>query len=242
MQGGDTSKNPSGVIVFRDANGELPDQLCPLSASDETEDEIAENLSLDFHSLDELDLGSVKTYNDGVKKLEELRSSVLKNFTAMNLDSFISHNQIDDIMAQSLRDGILSLGKNYFDLVVVPRFTKSFFQIDLESLESLSCDSGQNPNETLRTALIDYEKKLEMNYFDSSLVLLRKILGSKGFDSAAEVATVQEEVMIVAGDNSTGLPKELAGSIDEDGLGAIFLNDQVEDAISLYEEKTKSCK
>jgi hypothetical protein len=81
-----------------------------------------------------------------------------------------------------------------------------------------------------------------MNYFDSSLVLLRKILGSKGFDSAAEVATVQEEVMIVAGDNSTGLPKELAGSIDEDGLGAIFLNDQVEDAISLYEEKTKSCK
>ena len=159
-----------------------------------------------------------------------------------SLDLFVRDNQIEDEVGTKLREGVANLIENYFSLVVVPRFTKSFFQIDLESLESLSCDSGQNPNETLRTALRDYEKKLEMNYFDSSLVLLRKILGSKGFDSAAEVATVQEEVMIVAGDNSTGLPKELAGSIDEDGLGAIFLNDQVEDAISLYEEKTKSCK
>jgi hypothetical protein len=242
LQGNVLQGNPSGIVIFRDVNGELPDQLCPLSASDETEGEIAEKLSLSFELLDELDVGRVETYQDGVIKLDDLKSSVLKNFTAMNLDSFISHNQIDDIMAQNLRAGISSLGKNYLDFVVEPRFKKSFFKIDLESLESLSCDSGQNPNETLRTALIDYEKKLEKNYFDISLGLLKKILGSKGIDTSADVAEFQQVVMIVAGDNSTGLPKELAGSIDEDGLGPFFLNDQVENAISLYEEKTKSCK
>ena len=237
-----TNVNPSGIVIFRDVKGELPDQLCPLSASDETEDEIAGKLSLPFHLLDELDAGRVESYKDGVKKLESSKIDILNNVILKSLDLFVKENQFEAEIGTKLRDDVSILIENYFALVVEPRFKKSFFHIDLESLESLSCDSGQDPNETLRTALRDYEKNLEKNYFDISLGLLKKILGSKGLDSSADVAEFQQAVMIVAGDNSTGLPEVVARSIDEDGLGAIFLNDQVEDAISLYEEKTKSCK
>ena len=230
-----TNVNPSGIVIFRDVKGKLPDQLCPLSASDETEDEIAGKLSLPFHLLDRLDAGKVKTYQDGVINLESSKIDILNNVILMSLDLFVEENQFEAEIGTKLRVGVSILIENYFALVVEPRFKKSFFHIDLESLESLSCDSGQDPNETLRTALREYEEKLEKNDFDNSLDLLQIILRSKGLDSS-DVAEFQEAVMI------TGLSKVVAGSIDEDGLGAIFLNDQVEDAISLYEEKTKSCK
>ena len=230
-----TNVNPSGIVIFRDVKGKLPDQLCPLSASDETEDEIAGKLSLPFHLLDRLDAGKVKTYQDGVINLESSKIDILNNVILKSLDLFVKENQFEAEIGTKLRVGVSILIENYFALVVEPRFKKSFFHIDLESLESLSCDSGQDPNETLRTALREYEEKLEKNDFDNSLDLLQIILRSKGLDSS-DVAEFQEAVMI------TGLSKVVAGSIDEDGLGAIFLNDQVEDAISLYEEKTKSCK
>ena len=227
-----TNVNPSGIVIFRDVKGELPDQLCPLSASDETEDEIAGKLSLPFHLLDRLDAGKVKTYQDGVINLESSKIDILNNVILKSLDLFVEENQFEAEIGTKLRVGVSILIENYFALVVEPRFKKSFFHIDLESLESLSCDSGQDPNETLRTALREYEEKLEKNDFDNSLDLLQIILRSKGLDSS-DVAEFQEAVMI------TGLSKVVAGS---DGLGEIFLNDQVEDAISLYEEKTKSCK